>query len=132
EIVKSSPARILEEFYKILRQGASRQTFQLLHDVGLLSYMLPEADDAIADQGERLLGSLARLDDYRNAGLAAPEELTNALLMGTLLVPLGVPLRRAVAAAATRRQEEPETPDERLDVDAEMAALGADNGEEPG
>ena len=50
--------------------------------------------------GERLLGSLARLDDYRNAGLAAPDELdATPLLMGTLLVPLGVPLRRAVAAA---------------------------------
>ena len=129
EIVKSSPARILDEFYKILRQGASRQTFQLLHDVGLLAYMLPEADEAIADQGERLLGSLARLDDYRNAGLAAPDELTNSLLMGTLLVPLGVPLRRAVAAASRRREEEPE--EEPLDVAEEMAALGEPEAEEP-
>ncbi|HEV7499047.1 MAG TPA: hypothetical protein VGQ33_03540, partial [Vicinamibacteria bacterium] len=130
EIVKSSPARILEEFYKILRQGASRQTFQLLHDVGLLTYMLPEADDAIADQGERLLGSLARLDDYRNAGLAAPDELTNSLLMGTLLVPLGVPLRRAVAASRRGRDEEGE-PDEPLDVAEEMAVLGETEVEEP-
>src|SRR5438874_611965 len=123
EIVKSSPARILDEIYKILRQGASRQTFQMLHDVGLLAYLLPEADEAIAEQGERLLGSLARLDDYRNAGLAAPDELTNPLLMGTLLVPLGVPLRRAVGAAAPRREEqlEPEPSDERLDVATEMA-----------
>jgi len=127
EIVKSSPARILDELYKILRQGASRQTFQLLHDTGLLAYLLPEADQAIADQGERLLGSLSRLDDYRNAGLAAPDELTNPLLMGTLVVPLGVPLRRAAAAAAPRRgvtEREPADADDRLDVDAEMAALG--------
>src|SRR6188508_3107261 len=127
EIVKSSPARILDEVYKILRQGASRQTFQLLHDVGLLAYLLPEADEAIADQGERLLGSLARLDDYRNAGLAAPDELTNPLLMGTLVVPLGVPLRRAAAAAMPRRgaaEAEPADADDRLDVAAEMAALG--------
>jgi len=127
EIVKSSPARILDEIYKILRQGASRQTFQLLHDTGLLAYLLPEADQAIADQGERLLGSLSRLDDYRNAGLAAPDELTNHLLMGTLVVPLGVPLRRAVAAAMPRRgaaEMEPVDADDRLDVDAEMAALG--------
>src|SRR4026209_2862757 len=32
EIVKSSPARILEEFYKILRQGAARRTFEMLHE----------------------------------------------------------------------------------------------------
>src|SRR4029079_3715849 len=120
EIVKSSPARILDEVYKILRQGASRQTFQLLHDTGLLASLLPEADQAIADQGERLLGSLSRLDDYRNAGLAAPRELPNPLLLGTLVVPLGVPLRR-VAAAAPRRgatAPEPADADDRLDVDA--------------
>ncbi len=72
EIVKSSPARILEEIYKILRQGASRKTFEMLHEVGLLAYLLPEADQAIVEQGEVLLGSLSRLDDYRNAGLATP------------------------------------------------------------
>src|SRR5262245_60256725 len=89
DIARSSPARMVEEVYKILRQGASRQTFQMLHDVGLLAYLLPEADDAITEQGERLLGSLSRLDDYRNAGLATPDQLTNPLVMGTLLVPLG-------------------------------------------
>ena len=102
--MKSSPARILDEMYKILRQGQSRRTFQLLHDVGLLAYILPEADRAIAEQGERLLGSLGRLDDYRNAGLATADELTNPLLLGTLLVPLGLPLRRA-AGASPRRGE---------------------------
>ena len=34
EIVRSSPARVLEEFYKILRQGAARETFRLLHELG--------------------------------------------------------------------------------------------------
>jgi tRNA nucleotidyltransferase/poly(A) polymerase len=125
EIVKSSPARMLDELYKILRQGASRKTFQLLHELGLLAYILPEADEAIAEQGERLLGSLARLDDYRNAGLATPDELTNPLLMGTLLVPLGVPLRRA-AGAPRHPGEDRDAPDlPRLDVAAELAALEA-------
>jgi poly(A) polymerase len=104
EIVKSSPARMLEEFYKILRQGASRETFRLLHELGLLAYLLPEADQAIAEGGERLLGSLSRLDEYRTAGLATAEDLTNPLLMGTLLVPLGVPLRRATAPSRKPRR----------------------------
>jgi len=131
EIVKSSPARILDELYKILRQGASRKTFQMLHELGLLAYLLPEADDAIAEQGERLLGSLSRLDDYRNAGLAAPEELTNPLVMGTLLVPLGLPLRRVAMTPAPRREEEegvPETPAP-LDVAMEMEDLGGEAAE---
>ncbi len=128
EIIKSSPARVLEELYKILRQGASRKTFELLHEHGLLAYMLPEADEAIREQPERLLGSLGRLDDYRNAGLAAPADLTNALLLGTLLVPLGVPLRRVNAAAAGRE----DTRSPRVDVRAEIEALGAfEDGELP-
>jgi tRNA nucleotidyltransferase/poly(A) polymerase len=134
EIVRSSPARILDEIYKILRQGRSRETFRMLHQHGLLAYLLPEADQAIAEGGDRLLGSLGRLDEYRNTGLAPPDALTNSLLMGTLLVPLGVPLRRAASLAPSRRRrEEDEEPEERVDVAAEMAALGeaeADN-EEP-
>jgi hypothetical protein len=126
EIVKSSPARILDEIYKILRQGESRRTFQLLHDVGLLAYILPEADRAIAEQGERLLGSLGRLDDYRNAGLATADELTNSLLLGTLLVPLGLPLRRVAGAAPRRDDEEPGGPADVIDVAAEMEELGVD------
>ena len=130
EIVKSSPARILDELYKVLRQGASRKTFQMLHELGLLAYLLPEAQKAIDGEGERLLGSLSRLDDYRNAGLAAPEDLTNPLLMGTLLVPLGVPLRRALPPRRGRPEaaevEDPEAEADALadDLAAEMARLG--------
>jgi hypothetical protein len=131
EIVKSSPARILEEFYKVLRAGASRETFGLLHALGLLAYLLPEADRAITEGGDRLLGSLARLDEYRAAGHGAAEDLTNSLLMGTLLVPLGIPLRRAVPPPSRGRRREvvEEEVDPELiepepdDVSAEMAVL---------
>jgi poly(A) polymerase len=130
EIVKSSPARLLDEVYKILRQGASRKTFEMLHQVGLLAYLLPEANETIeADGGERLLGSLGRLDDYRNAGLATSDDLTSPLLMGTLLVPLGLPLRRAVAPAP--RPDPGDAPEEPLDVAGEMEALGARDDEPP-
>ena len=62
EIVRSSPARVLEEFYKILRQGRSQRTFQMLHELGLLAYLLPEADRAIAEGagGARGLARAAR------------------------------------------------------------------------
>jgi hypothetical protein len=129
EIVRSSPARILDEIYKILRQGRSRETFRMLHEYGLLAYLLPEADQAIAEGGERLLGSLGRLDDYRNAGLAAPEQLTNALVMGSLLVPLGVPLRRVAAQAPPARRGEDRLEDGRDDREGGDAREGRD--EEP-
>jgi poly(A) polymerase len=130
EIVRSSSARILEEFYKILRQGRSRRTLEMLHEYGLLAYLLPEADRAIAGGGEALLGSLSRLDTYRQAGLAGPELLTNPLLMGSLLVPLGVPLRRVAASTPRPRRREPREPGEaeppRDDVPAEVAELGGE------
>src|SRR5512134_3222680 len=125
EIVRSSPARILEEVYKILRQGRSRETFGMLHECGLLAYLLPQADRAIAEGGSALLGSLTRLDEYRRAGLASADDLTNPLLMGSLLVPLGVPLRR-VAVARPRGDEATDDADDdaaepaRDDVAAEM------------
>jgi len=139
EIVRSSPARILEEIYKILRQGRSRETFEMLHGCGLLAYLLPQADRAIAEGGSALAGSLTRLDEYRRAGLASAEDLTNALLMGSLLQPLGVPLRRVAAFPPARREgaaegadeaPAPEPEPERDDVAAELAALGVDEEEE--
>jgi poly(A) polymerase len=139
EIVRSSPARILEEIYKILRQGRSRETFEMLHAHGLLAYLLPQADRAVADGGSALIGSLTRVDEYRRAGLASADELTNSLLMGSLLVPLGVPLRRVAAAPRRGAADEggvaADAPDDvpepaRDDVDAEVEALGAEEEEE--
>jgi len=130
EIVRSSSARILEEFYKILRQGRSRRTFEMLHECGLLAYILPEADRAIAAKGDALLGSLERLDAHRQAGLATPDQLTNPLLMGSLLVPLGVPLRRAAASAPRSRRAHRDVPADvepaPEDVAAEVAELGVE------
>jgi poly(A) polymerase len=123
EIVRSSPARILDEFYKILRQGASRATFLELHRLGLLPYLIPEADRALASGGEALLESLGRLDAYRTSGQAGAEALPNVILLGTLLVPLGVPLRR-LKGAPQRPRAEDEDAGEPVDVAAEMAALG--------
>jgi len=128
EIVKSSPPRIVDEFYKVLRQGASRKTLLMLHDLGLLAYLLPEADRAIAEGGGALLASLGRLDEHRNAGLASPEQLTNPILMGSLFVPLEMPLRRG--ALPPRR--EAERADEPVDdVKAELLALGEELPREP-
>jgi poly(A) polymerase len=145
EIVRSSPARVLEEIYKILRQGRSQRTFEMLHEHGLLAYLLPEADHAIASGGQALLGSLARLDAHRQAGLSTPEQLNNALLMGSLLVPLGVPLRRVAVAPQPRRHaidpadnageggqaQVAETPPLREDVAAELRELGGEDEPEP-
>src|SRR5438552_11765566 len=127
EIVKSSPARILEAFYKILRQGAARRTFEILHELGLLAYILPAADEAVARGDHELLSSLARLDEVRRSGRVAVEDLDHALLLGTLLVPIGLPPRGAGARELRRGAPE----EEPLDLAAEMASLGAEPEVEP-
>lgn len=144
EIAKSSPARLMEEFYKILRQGASRKTFELMQEVGLLSYLLPEAQTVMEGSGrESFLESLERLDGFRNAG-ATVEDLSNAVLLGSLLVPLGMSLRlmsarRRNPAKATSAAPSPEEVVEEAPVEAppenvaeEMAELGAVEEAEPG
>ena len=83
-IAHSSPARLLEEVYKILRSGASRRTFRMLDDVGLLQHISPELSH---HQADALWHSLAELDLYRGQFETAPATLTNSILLGTLLVP---------------------------------------------
>jgi poly(A) polymerase len=91
EIARSAPARLVEEFYKILRSGAAERAFRELADIGLLRCIAPEL---LAIEGEKLWGSLAALDRYRHRFEAAPESLTNPVLLGTLLVPRGFTGRR--------------------------------------
>jgi len=87
EIAKSSAPRMLEEYYKILRAGSSERTFRLLADVGLLEPTSPELHQGV---GDPLWRSLAALDAYRQQFTATPETLTNAVLLGSLLSPLGL------------------------------------------
>lgn len=94
-IASASPARLIEEYYKVLRSGAAEQTFRLLHAHGLLEPITPELHGHA--QQEALWRSLASLDSYRRKLDAIPEGLTNAVLLGTLLVPLGLmPSRRSI------------------------------------
>src|SRR5206468_11509041 len=77
-IAKSSRARLLEEFYKILRAGAAEATFRGLADVGLLESISAELHSGAADP---LWRSLAALDSYRRRFDATPDALTNPILL---------------------------------------------------
>jgi tRNA nucleotidyltransferase/poly(A) polymerase len=90
EIATSSPPRLIEEYYKILRAGASEKTFKALHDIGLLE---PLSSELHHRAGPQLWQSLAELDVYRRKFEATPGTLTNPILLGSLIVPLGLPLR---------------------------------------
>jgi poly(A) polymerase len=104
EIAKSSPPRLLEEYYKILRSGSAQKAFRSLADVGLLEPISTELHKGAADP---LWRSLAALDAYRRRFESTPDTLTNAILLGTLLVPLGISLNPPRGQAAIRPGAKP-------------------------
>ena len=59
EIARSSPPRLIEEYYKILRAGSAEKTFRVLADVGLLEPISSELHHGANDE---LWRSLAALD----------------------------------------------------------------------
>jgi poly(A) polymerase len=111
EIARSSLARLLEEYYKILRAGASEQAFRSLAELGLLEPISAELHRGAADP---LWRSLAALDAYRHRFEAMPDTLTNPILLGSLLVPLGVslhpPRRQAAETESKTARRHPPIP----------------------
>jgi poly(A) polymerase len=89
EIAKASLPRLLEEYYKILRAGSSEKAFRGLAEVGLLEPISAELHLGATDP---LWKSLAALDAYRRQFQSTPDTLTNAILLGSLLVPLEISL----------------------------------------
>ena len=66
------------------------EAFRQLHATGLLKEITPELDDA----PDLLWRSISSLDRYRAQFEGAPDTLTNAILAGSLLQPLGLVGRR--------------------------------------
>jgi poly(A) polymerase len=89
EIAKSSQPRLLEEYYKILRAGSAEKAFRQLAEVGLLEPISAELHRGASDP---LWRSLAAVDEYRQQFESTPDTLSNAILLGSLLVPLGISL----------------------------------------
>jgi poly(A) polymerase len=111
----SAPARLLEEYYKILRSGHAREAMRQLRETKLMKEITPE----LAGGGDAVWTSMAALDRYRARFDSAPDSLTNAILAGTLLVPLNLisPRQRFSADSLERRIEIGMLPIARRDVE---------------
>jgi poly(A) polymerase len=119
EIAKSSPARLLEEYYKILRSGYAEKTFRALAGAGLLE---PVSSELHQGAGDPLWRSLAEIDAYRGRFDQVPDTLTNAILLGSLLVPLDFSARYGAYSDALPRLGA--LPLARRDVDRLRQLLG--------
>jgi poly(A) polymerase len=109
----ASSARLIEEYYKILRSGYAEITFRGLAEHRLLDPVTPEIQRGAKNQA--LWDSLAALDAYRRKFDSAPATLRNPVLLGTLLLPLGLMPR------PERRHFEPEPEPETEEVDGNAA-----------
>jgi len=107
ELAKCAQARVTEEFYRLLRAGAARRSFELLMETGLLEYLLPELAQAWRKEEEdpevkgriRLFWSYMRALD--EAVVARQQTPSDAMILATLLLP---PLRQALAPDAAPAQ----------------------------
>ncbi|CAN5600566.1 polynucleotide adenylyltransferase PcnB [soil metagenome] len=102
EIARSAPPRLVEEYYKILRSGHAEEAFRQLRATGLLKEITPE----LASAPDALWHSVGALDRYRARFQSAPDAMTNAVLAGTLLHPLGLISRRRFHADPLERKIE--------------------------
>ena len=99
----ASAARLVEEYYKILRSGSAERTFRLLAEHGLLEPVTPELQRRATH--EPLWESLRALDRYRLRFAEMPRQLTNPVLLGSLLLPIGMMPRFQPADAYADEQE---------------------------
>jgi poly(A) polymerase len=100
-ITKASPSRLMEEYFKILRSGYAEASFRALDRVRLLELVTPE----LSNPPDAVWDALAKLDRYRQRFQTLPVELTNTVLVGSLLVPMGVLSRPVRREAADPRDE---------------------------
>src|SRR5262249_68540 len=83
-IARSAAARLLEEYYKILRAGRSERTFRHLAELGLVEPISTELHEGASDA---LWRSLAHLDAYRQTFDTVPQTLPTAMPLRSLAPP---------------------------------------------
>jgi poly(A) polymerase len=107
EIAKCAQARVSEEFYRLLRAGAARRSFDLLVETGLLKFLLPELAQAWRNEqsdpeaGKRVRRFWAYLRALDESIVARGEPPSDAMILATLLLP---PLRDVLAPDARTEQ----------------------------
>lgn len=87
EIVKSSPARVLEELLRMLESGASQSFFRLMLNCGLLELLLPWLAHFLKTRaGEKIYELLGIADEViKREGVPLPRPILSACLLFPIL-----------------------------------------------
>ncbi|MBS0626133.1 MAG: polynucleotide adenylyltransferase PcnB [Verrucomicrobia bacterium] len=86
EIVKSSPARILEELLRMLESGSSRPFFHLLNEYGLLRPLIPALADFLKRDEHQVV--LQILNEVDSEVAKKTSTFDRSVLLASLLFPL--------------------------------------------
>jgi poly(A) polymerase len=87
EIVKSSPARVLEEIFRMLESGASEPFFRLLYESQFLKILFPALNSFFESEiKDNILAYLKAADEMNFKGHYRP--LDRAILTSALLYPI--------------------------------------------
>jgi len=101
EIMKSAPARILEEILRMLESGASKAFFSLLIEYGFLQLILPGLASFMGTkEGEEIYSFLQEIDRSVLEGV----EFDRAIALSALIFPL---LRKRIDALFSGRDKPP-------------------------
>lgn len=88
EIVKSSPARVLEEMLRMLESGASKSFIQLLTHHGLMNHLVPELAHFIEkeEEGSEIYSYLEEIDAIFQDPMV--QKLERSVLLSAFAYPL--------------------------------------------
>jgi len=132
EIPRCAPPRVLEEVLKLVRSGASRQSFELLRSVGALRILLPPVAAYLEGRGEAEAERHLRALDVLDAHVRVGEIPSDAVLLATLLAPLPRdPGRRGPIPKASQAQPPAGAEKDDEELERELTALEAADAAEP-
>ena len=87
EIIKSSPARIMEEIFRMLESGSSKPFFQLMTESGLLGKIFPDLTVFLKTEGGNKIFEYLNIVDQMNIS-RVKRPLQRSILAACLLYPI--------------------------------------------
>ena len=88
EIIKSSPARVLEELLRMLESGSAEPFFGLLHEEGFLDMLLPWLDHFLTGAHGADVLKLLKVADQVNQSREPQSPLDRAVLLSCITYPV--------------------------------------------
>lgn len=86
EIMKSSPARILEELFKMLESGFAQHFFKHLQEQGFLKLLTPKLSTFLTTQDQTFYSLLEKIDIFHIKNIK--DKYHRALLLSSLVFPM--------------------------------------------